>query len=577
MVRGARASRRPRSSADLTLPRYREPARRREPGDVDAGPRVHARDDRAVRRGRLAGLLAQAARERRARRRRLGGRVLRALLGRCGQQGQAPDRRLLRIEPAGRGDLPRSADRRRRRPASCRARCFRQIEFAGVLRGARNEEGARKLVDFMLSKRFQEDIPLQMFVFPARREAALPPEFEQFAVVPKHPPRALSPPRSRRTASAGWTSGRTSWFGERPRTWRAVTYGVPLAFLGAVLPLSAARHPRARTARGWRSAARRPHRSADARGRVVHPVAGARVDRADDPRRVPRGLRPRPLPIPRTQPRRRARRRPVRAPDGGRGARVPRDPPRRHRARMGADPRSRTRSSTSPSSCGSSGRSGRTSIRACPRRRRRSAPARSPGSARSRAAARPRARRGRSDRLPLLVHVVRDRPHPRRPAVRDDRGGDLQPGRPPLRPARSRRPLDRAARVRRRGRVGRDAARAATGGAGPAARRAGHAPAGAHARARESSSVPVSVALRSSSGCRSQSSSSAPSRSAAGIRLDAYRALGRPDECPPRRSVGGRRELDRVRVRRDRDRRSSSAGLPRSPSPTSADRGSSTA
>jgi thiamine transport system substrate-binding protein len=65
--------------------------------------------------------------------------------------------------------------------------CFRQIELAGVLRGARNPEGARKLVDFMLSKRFQEDIPLQMFLFPARSDAALPPEFERFAVVPKHP------------------------------------------------------------------------------------------------------------------------------------------------------------------------------------------------------------------------------------------------------------------------------------------------------------------------------------------------------------------------------------------------------
>ena len=65
--------------------------------------------------------------------------------------------------------------------------CFRQIEFAGVLRGAKNEDGARKLVDFMLSKRFQQDIPLQMFVFPARRDAALPPEFVKYAVVPTHP------------------------------------------------------------------------------------------------------------------------------------------------------------------------------------------------------------------------------------------------------------------------------------------------------------------------------------------------------------------------------------------------------
>ena len=65
--------------------------------------------------------------------------------------------------------------------------CFRQIEFAGVLRGARNEAGARKLVDFMLSTRFQEDVPLSMFVFPVNRHAELPREFTEFAVVPESP------------------------------------------------------------------------------------------------------------------------------------------------------------------------------------------------------------------------------------------------------------------------------------------------------------------------------------------------------------------------------------------------------
>jgi len=65
--------------------------------------------------------------------------------------------------------------------------CFRQVEFAGVLRGARNEDGARKLVDFMLSERFQEDIPLSMFVFPVNPAADLPPEFARFAVIPKSP------------------------------------------------------------------------------------------------------------------------------------------------------------------------------------------------------------------------------------------------------------------------------------------------------------------------------------------------------------------------------------------------------
>jgi thiamine transport system substrate-binding protein len=65
--------------------------------------------------------------------------------------------------------------------------CFRQVELAGILRGARNEDGARQLIDFMLSTRFQEDIPLSMFVFPVNREAALPPVFERFAVVPDSP------------------------------------------------------------------------------------------------------------------------------------------------------------------------------------------------------------------------------------------------------------------------------------------------------------------------------------------------------------------------------------------------------
>jgi thiamine transport system substrate-binding protein len=65
--------------------------------------------------------------------------------------------------------------------------CFRQIELAGVLRGARNEEGARELVDFMLSRRFQEDLPLAMFVFPVTRDAILPPVFAEHAVVVPEP------------------------------------------------------------------------------------------------------------------------------------------------------------------------------------------------------------------------------------------------------------------------------------------------------------------------------------------------------------------------------------------------------
>ena len=65
--------------------------------------------------------------------------------------------------------------------------CFRQVELAGVLRGARNEEGARALVDFMLSPAFQRDVPLSMFVFPVRDDVALPPVFAEHALTVEQP------------------------------------------------------------------------------------------------------------------------------------------------------------------------------------------------------------------------------------------------------------------------------------------------------------------------------------------------------------------------------------------------------
>ncbi len=64
---------------------------------------------------------------------------------------------------------------------------FRQIELAGIFKGARERDLARKFVDFMLSQQFQEDIPLQMFVYPSNRKAALPELFTAFAPVPRAP------------------------------------------------------------------------------------------------------------------------------------------------------------------------------------------------------------------------------------------------------------------------------------------------------------------------------------------------------------------------------------------------------
>jgi len=65
--------------------------------------------------------------------------------------------------------------------------CFRQVEFAGVLKGTSHQAAARKLVDFMLSEKFQADVPLQMFVFPVRDGTPLPTVFSKFAEVAKTP------------------------------------------------------------------------------------------------------------------------------------------------------------------------------------------------------------------------------------------------------------------------------------------------------------------------------------------------------------------------------------------------------
>jgi thiamine transport system substrate-binding protein len=65
--------------------------------------------------------------------------------------------------------------------------CYRQVEYAGVLRGARNEEGAKQLIDFMLSPRFQADVPGSMFVYPVREGVPLPEAFVKHALVPAHP------------------------------------------------------------------------------------------------------------------------------------------------------------------------------------------------------------------------------------------------------------------------------------------------------------------------------------------------------------------------------------------------------
>ncbi|MCS7069008.1 MAG: thiamine ABC transporter substrate-binding protein [Meiothermus sp.] len=68
---------------------------------------------------------------------------------------------------------------------------FFQVEYVGILKGTRNLRAAQRFVDWLLSRPAQENIPTQMWVYPARRDARLPEVF-RFAEVPAEPAR-LSP------------------------------------------------------------------------------------------------------------------------------------------------------------------------------------------------------------------------------------------------------------------------------------------------------------------------------------------------------------------------------------------------
>ncbi|MET9733985.1 thiamine ABC transporter substrate-binding protein [Streptomyces sp. NPDC006458] len=65
--------------------------------------------------------------------------------------------------------------------------CFRQIEFAGLLSNAKNAEGGKKLIDFLISEKFQADMPLNMFVYPVNKNAQVPAEFTEYGPAAKDP------------------------------------------------------------------------------------------------------------------------------------------------------------------------------------------------------------------------------------------------------------------------------------------------------------------------------------------------------------------------------------------------------
>ncbi len=88
--------------------------------------------------------------------------------------------------------------------------CFRQVEYAGVLKGAENPAGVEKFIDFMQGRLFQAALPENMYVYPIDTTVALPSDWARWAPVSPHP-YAVS--------AADITAHRNDWL----RDWRDLT------------------------------------------------------------------------------------------------------------------------------------------------------------------------------------------------------------------------------------------------------------------------------------------------------------------------------------------------------------------
>ncbi|MET3961479.1 thiamine transport system substrate-binding protein [Marmoricola sp. OAE513] len=88
--------------------------------------------------------------------------------------------------------------------------CFRQVEYAGVLKGAKNPIGMQKFIDFMIGDDFQAALPDNMFVYPVNTAIKLPAGWAEYAPTAKKP---ISVP------AADITKNRTAWL----RDWRDLT------------------------------------------------------------------------------------------------------------------------------------------------------------------------------------------------------------------------------------------------------------------------------------------------------------------------------------------------------------------
>ncbi|MDO5025323.1 MAG: thiamine ABC transporter substrate-binding protein [Trueperella sp.] len=85
--------------------------------------------------------------------------------------------------------------------------CVRQVEYAGVIKGAKNPDGAKAFIDFMLSDEFQSIIPEEMYMYPVAA-VELPAEWTQYAKLADDPivPDAEKIAKNRESLLKEWTA-----------------------------------------------------------------------------------------------------------------------------------------------------------------------------------------------------------------------------------------------------------------------------------------------------------------------------------------------------------------------------------
>jgi len=62
--------------------------------------------------------------------------------------------------------------------------CFKQTEYVAVLKGAKNPNGAKAVIDYLLSPDFQKTFPTTMYVYPIDKNAPLPDSWKTQTMLP---------------------------------------------------------------------------------------------------------------------------------------------------------------------------------------------------------------------------------------------------------------------------------------------------------------------------------------------------------------------------------------------------------